>query len=202
MHKEFEFLKSFFTNNGYPSSIVYSVIKSFLNNKIVQSESTSLNLNTDEKTKLYFVFPYFGQQSEKMSNELSAIFNKYFPDFDIKLVLINRYTIGNFFKYKDNIPKGVRSSLIYEFCCARCASRYVGSTCRNLYMRVAEHCGRSFRTGAILTSPPQSAVRSHAEQCDSTIDLANFKIIDQTQNFIDLRILESLHIFKSKPPPQ
>ena len=32
------------------------------------------------------------------------------------------------------------------------------------------------------------------------MDASNFKIIDQNQNFTDLRILESLYIFKKNPP--
>ena len=67
-------------------------------------------------------------------------------------------------------------------------------------MRVAEHSGVSFRTQATLTSPPFSAIREHAQQCESPITFDNFKILDQNRFYTDLRILESLYIYKLKPP--
>ena len=72
-------------------------------------------------------------------------------------------------------------------------------TSRNLFVRVAEHAGRSYRTGRILTVPPHSVVREHAERCHVPIRIANFKVLDSSSCSSDLRILESLHIHKRKP---
>ena len=41
-------------------------------------------------------------------------------------------------------------------------SEYVGSTIRTLHTRVAEHAGRSFRTGSRLTDPPHYNIRQHS----------------------------------------
>ena len=91
------------------------------------------------------------------------------------------------------------ASLVYEFSCAQCASEYVGSTTRTLHTKVTEHAGRSFRTGSILSVPPHSMVRTHSESCEVPVTLDYFCIIGSTSSAIDLRILESLHIFKLKP---
>ena len=91
------------------------------------------------------------------------------------------------------------ASLVYKFSCARCASEYVGSTTRTLHTRVAEHDGRSFRTGSILSVPPHSMVRPHSESCGALATLDDFHIIGSTSSAIDLRILGSLYIFKLKP---
>ena len=90
-------------------------------------------------------------------------------------------------------------SLVYKFCCARCASEYIGSTTRTVHTRVAEHAGRSFRTGSILSVSPHSMVRTHSESCGVPVTLDDFYIISSTSSAIDLRILESMHIFKLKP---
>ena len=110
-----------------------------------------------------------------------------------------------FFKYKDKLPAGMRSSLVYKFSYAQCASTYIGSTGRMLRTRVAEHAGKSYRTGVrfgrpLLGSagPPQSAVREHAEGCDVSMVLDNFSILNSTSSLLDLRILESLCIFRHK----
>ena len=91
------------------------------------------------------------------------------------------------------------SSVIYHFSCGQCPSDYVSMTSRNLYMRIAEHAGRSYRSNRNLASPPHSSIRDHTEQCNVPITLDNFKILDYSSNSSDLRILESLHIFKTKP---
>ena len=50
-----------------------------------------------------------------------------------------------------------------------------------------------------LTSPPHSAVRDHSELCSTNVDINNIKVLATTSNEINLKILESLHIFKSRP---
>ena len=193
MHMEFEFLKRFFKSNGYPSYIIDRSIRQLLDNREKQST------NCDPVSFLSFKFPYFGNQSEKMKKELYSSLNKYFPELKINLVFVNDFKIGSFFRFKDTLPKSVRSGLIYEFSCAQCASRYVGSTNRNLYMRAAEHAGKSFRTQAILSQPPSSAIRPHSQACNSEISIDQFKILDFNSDFTDLRILESLYIYNTKP---
>ena len=51
----------------------------------------------------------------------------------------------------------------------------------------------------LLTSPPYSSIREHASACDSPVSLDNFSILGSCKNVLDLRILESLYIFKLKP---
>ena len=94
----------------------------------------------------------------------------------------------------------LKSSIVYEFSCARCASgTYVGSTTRTTHMRISEHRGRSFRTGKLLSNPGHSAIRDHALKCCKTIAEADFKIIGQEGGQTNLRILESILIHQRKP---
>ena len=153
----------------------------------------------DEKQKLYFTIPYFGSQSEELRTDISKLMHKYFSNISFQIILCNPYKLGNFFSYKDKISKGMRSTLVYKYCCAHCASEYVGSTSRTLAIRVAEHAGRSFRTNRILTNPPNSNIYEHASKCNSPITLENFSILNSCNNISDLHILESLYIYKLKP---
>ena len=194
MDREFEFLKVFFKNNGYPLLLINRLIRKFLNKKFDKNPVPEVETN-----KIYSILPYFGPQSFKLRKDLAIVFEKYIPNYDLKLVFVNRFTIGSYFNYKDKIPKSLRASLVYQFSCERCSSRYVGSTCRNLYQRVAEHSGLSFRTNQPLSTPPQSAIRNHSEICSPNVSLQNFKILSSHSNFLDLRILESLHIHRLKP---
>ena len=85
----------------------------------------------------------------------------------------------------------MQSSLVYNYRCVRCTSEYVGST-------VAEHCGRSSRTGYLLSSPLHSSIHNHANICAATISLDNCKVIGTSTNIGDLKILENSQIFKRK----
>ena len=76
---------------------------------------------------------------------------------------------------------------------------WVRPTVTYSYMRVAEHSGVSFRTQVPLTSPPFSAIREHSDQCGAPVSSHDFKILDKNRFYTDLRILESLYIYKLKP---
>ena len=83
-----------------------------------------------------FSLPYFGRQSEQLRDELLLLLNSLYPPFDFKIVLVNSFKIGILFQYKVKLPAGMRSSLVYEFSCAHCASQYIVSTMRALCSRV------------------------------------------------------------------
>ena len=76
---------------------------------------------------------------------------------------------------------------------------HIGSTYVRLYSRVCQHQGKSHRTGERLTSPVASSIRDHSLECDTPYTIDDFKIIDQKRSNFNLRILESLYIFKKKP---
>ena len=194
LHDEFTFLTSFFRRNGYCTYFVEKYIKRFLDRKF-----DSACVPSPIKPDLFISLPYFGPQSLKMKDELLSLFKKFIPGKTISFILCNRSNIGSLFNYKDKLPYHMLSSVVYKFCCSQCESGYVGMTSRNLYMRISEHMGKSFRTGMYLSHPPHSAVRDHSASCDSQILCSNFKILASASCPLDLKILESLHIAKSKP---
>ena len=194
LHAELEFLKTYFFNNGFPLSFIDSCIRKFLYNIRHVPNAVA----TVEKRKIFLSFQYFGVQSDKLKHELETLLYKYFCHLDCKIILVNSFTIGSLFRFKDSLPKSLRSNIVYKFSCEQCSSEYVGSTTRTLNVRTCEHVGKSFRTGIPLTTPSNSSIRSHAEICSGDISLDNFSIIGSA-NGLDLKILESLHIFKLKP---
>ena len=194
LHAEFEYLRNIFSLNGFPTNLVFTQIKKFMSKRY-----NEVTPEHDSRDVVYCSLPYFGHASETMSRELKLLFSKYFANVNLRVILVNNFKIGSFFRYKDTLPMHMRASLVYKYSCARCASAYVGMTSRNLYSRVAEHRGRSCRTGHLLSRPPHSAVRAHAEQCDVPISDSDFKVLASSSGVSDLRILESLYIFKQKP---
>ena len=66
-------------------------------------------------------------------------------------------------------------------------------------MRVSEHQGKSFRTGIDLCKRANSPIFDHKFNCNTKVDLSEFKILDHASSDFKLRILESLYIHKEKP---
>ena len=196
LNKELSYLVGYFSENGYPKTSIYrEIIK-----MVRKTAHPNPAFYTCEQKKLYASLPYFGPQAEKLKNELTAIIAQFFPQLDFKIALTNRSTISTFFQFKDELPMDLRSRIVYSYSCAQCASgTYIGSTMRSAYVRIAEHRGRSFRTGKLLVSPPHSAIRDHAIRHKHTIQDSCFKILDQDPVETSLRILESLYIGKQKP---
>ena len=152
------------------------------------------------KIKKYFVLSYFGAESEKLKREITDLLSKFYSFMNPKIVLVNSLSIGSFFRYKDRLPKCCQSSVVYKFSCASCGASYVGSTSRNLHSRIQQHLGKSVRTGRFLVKPDPSPIREHSLACDTLVNQEDFSVLGKTSSPLDLRILESLHIYKENPP--
>jgi len=195
LHNELEFLKTFFVENGFQKSLVESLISRFLDNKFSPVPPTLLA----KKKPLYRVLPYFGHLSVQMKIELSNLISEYFPQIDPHIILVNKFKVESFFKFKDALPNALRSGIVYKYCCAKCASVYYGSSIRTLHTRAAEHKGISPRTGRPLVRPQLSSIRDHALSCNSDINLNDFSIVASVRNEIPLRITESILILQNSP---
>ena len=195
LNKEFSFLVDFFFNNGFPKYVVYKEINKFI--KRIQHPTPTVP--TVEKRKVYASIGYYGKISESLKAEINKLIETVYPQVDFRLCLVNGFTINSMFSFKDSLPIELRSSIIYKYSCAHCASgTYVGSTMRAAYMRFAEHEGISFCTGLPLNHPKHSSIREHTARC-GPFDQSKFAIIGQEKSEVHLRILESLFIQQEKP---
>lgn len=74
------------------------------------------------------------------------------------------------------IPKLLCSGNVYLFKCSDCGIRYVGSSIRNMKVRIYEHKGFSFRTNRVLSNPVFSEIREHSNDYDHVVKGDNFRI--------------------------
>ena len=72
-------------------------------------------------------------------------------------------------------------------------------TARTLGTRVDRTRRGQLPKAARLTQPPHSAIRDHRDSCGTPFDTSNFKILANASCTFDLKILESLYIYKTKP---
>ena len=194
-HYELDKLRNYFDVNSYPKDLVEKHIKRFIANKFA-------NANTSEtvpKEIKYITLPFLGHFSYQLRNNLSNLLKKHVPDVNFRFIFVNRNTIGSLFKTKDPIPVPLCSNVVYSFTCPDCMSRYVGSTSRNLKIRIAEHKGVSYRTNSLITKPSFSMIREHSVKHNHEIREQDFSIKYRAKCTLDLRIAESLAIMKEKP---
>ena len=191
------FLKSFFNNNGFNDTIFFRYVRNFLNRKFTHQ----VTISGPKKQTLYLSFPYISFEMNKvLQKELLAIFKKYLPQIDLKLAIYNNYKIKSFFRCKEQLPINLCSSIVYLFSCPNCSLGYIGSSMKNLCLRVDQHKGVSTRTEQPLVRPPQSSVREHCHNtCHCNFNIKNFKIIAKASFEQELRITESILIKLKRP---
>ena len=63
LHMEFNFLRNFFSNNGYPRSMIDKLIKKFLDTRYSRRNTLTEDASIHD---FYVSSPYFCHQSEKM----------------------------------------------------------------------------------------------------------------------------------------
>ena len=193
-HSEVTFLKQFFNNNGFNPQLFDKITNRFLNNHFQPKPP----IHTVKKQEIYVKIPYLGYLTKKIQSSLSKNLCKFYPQVDFKFIPTNDFRIASLFRFKDQLPTDLRSSIVYIFKCPSCQARYIGSTNRTFKVRVDEHIGQSSRTGLPCRTPSHSAVREHAEVCNSPVCKSSFEIL-ATCNSLDIRILESLYIKSMNP---
>ena len=194
-HKEIVFLTKYFSSNGFPVNMVYELTREFLSS-IFQPKPMITTVPKDIK---YIYIPYIGNNSLRLRNHLNRLLHKHFPSIEFRYVLTNPFKISSLFRYKDRLPWVLRSNVVYLYKCPSCGMEYVGSTTRQLFMRICEHSGSSFRTGLPLSGPIHSRIFNHSLSCNIKPTSQQFKILSSTKDPQLLRILESLYIHKLKP---
>ena len=175
----------------------YKFVRKFLNNKY----STKEKKFGPEKQVIFVRFPFISKQiNHLLDSELKRTLSRYLPQIDLKLAIYNNYKLKSFFTVKEKLPASLSSSTVYLFSCSKCSLEYVGSTIKNLTLRVDEHRGISSRTGLHLVRPLNSSIRNHSvNTCDTNIKLEDFKILTKAINLEELRIYESIIIKMKKP---
>ena len=114
------------------------------------------------------------------------------PRFMSQQPVFSFFKIGNMFRVKDPIPRGLRSRVVYKFACAGCNACHVGETTRHFSTRVREH----------LFSDKTSHVFKHlqnSEHCRTLCSVDCFHSLDHASTSFELKIKEAIHIQRGQP---
>ncbi len=198
-HDEVLKLKSILRKNGYPLSLIDSVVSKFLN-KLYRPPTDSIT--TVPCKPVLIVIPFLGASSIHVRNRIQILCKRLLPQVSCRVVLKPSVRLTNFFLYKDGIPAALKSLVVYNFTCASCSSSYIGQTKRHIKTRVCEHAGISDRTGIEVKNPKDSAVFCHYPLTTGVCDRATmeeFRILCSASNSLELQVKESILISRNKP---
>ena len=98
--------------------------------------------------------------SSNLKRKLQTSIRNSLPQCNIKVILKSTNHLSSLFRFKDVIPKELRSHLVYKFSCSSCNATYYGKRERHLNVRSGEHIGLSPLTGNRVACKP-SAMADH-----------------------------------------
>ena len=194
--KELSYIRKFLFNNGFPIKFTNTWFGKTLNNLINPSKIKSA---TVKRKCITLNMPFLGTHSFSIKKKLTKLIEEFYPQVSLNIVFSSTNCIRNLFKFKDNIPDDLRSSIIYLYKCDCCSASYIGKCERHFATRRAEHYGRSVRTGCLLTKPLHSAIRDHSHTKDHPMRKENFSVLAGASGKLELAVMEALFQFKYKP---
>ena len=162
-HTELILLKKIFRKNGYPENVIDKCFKKFLDNIHLVKEKVP----TVERKRLLLVLPYLGVISLQTRTKLQQAIKGVLNCCKLEIAFKCQTKLSNSFRFKDPIPKDLRSGVVYKFQCGLCNESYYGECIRYLDIRSGEHIGLSPLTGKKVRPIKNSAVRDHLLHCNN-----------------------------------
>ena len=101
-----------------------------------------------------------------------------FNGYRLQTVFKNKARLGNYFHFKDRIPKDLTSRVIFKFQCGLCNESYYGGCVRHLNVRIGEHIGISTLTKKQV-NPKCKSVADHLLFCNHSASCGNFSILNR-----------------------
>ena len=191
LHKEIQTITKILTSNNFPKPIVEKHIGNRLS---AMREVEHPPLPTVNKAVVYIPLYYLGPHSLKVKKTLNELLTKFYPQINARIIFKTKRKIANLFQYKDSIEDVLKSLIVYLYVCPFCEKRYVGSSSRQLLIRIREHQGISYRTNRPYSNPSYSAIREHSDECHGpfTISQSGFSIVKTVNDVNELLTAEAI----------
>ena len=201
IHEEIKKIKKILIKNKYPLNFIDCCVEKFLNKCFVKKSPDKVETE-DSKEDFVITLPFLGNESNIVKKKITRLFSELYPIAKIKIVFKVGVKIGNFFKFKDSIPTHIRSLIVYKFKCSSCNATYIGKTKRHHKVRMCEHLGISYKTGAPtkFNIKTTTAIRDHINTSGHVNNFENFELLSFGKNDFECLVKESILIKKNTPP--
>lgn len=135
LHKELDTIRKIADNNGFPISYINSIIKK---RELMYIRSQIFPNIVDDKLKVFYSIPYFGQISYYIKKKLEK--------FGINIAFKPCRNVGNImFNVKDKTDNSEKCG-VYRIDCSDCNGSYIGQTGRTFSIRYKEHTTRNLNS--------------------------------------------------------
>ena len=194
-HSEVEQLPQIFKCNNYPVALIDQCVKTYLNKIYVPKRI----LITVAKKDILIVLPFLGQFSLNLRSILYNCFNKTLHQCNIEIIFQSKNRLSSLFRFKDSIPKELRSHIVCKFLCSNCNITFYGETERHLNVRSGEHLSLSDLTGKRVNNNKKLAIKDHCLFLNYVSWFEDFSILTYESNPFKLLIKEALLVSREKP---
>lgn len=185
---ECEILRTTFAQLHYPTRLVDSTIKAFINNQTLDKNDSVPKESPTEKPVIISISFKDQKSADMLKKQLQSLGRKI--SVPLKPVFKSR-KIGDLLKSSEEKPKIVNEQcVVYQFKCGSCDMDYVGYTNRHLHQRVAEH-------SSLNSSIGKHMLYAHGISKPNLIN--NFSVIKKCRSKFDCLINEMLVIQELKP---
>ena len=99
--------------------------------------------------------------SLKTRNRLNRCIRNQLPFYSLRIVLQLKACLSSLFKFKNSIPKHLRSHFIHKFSSSCCKATYYGITEKNLFVWASEHLRITPLTQKWVKNLKKSAITEH-----------------------------------------
>ena len=195
LHNEIVYLKEIFKRSKYPNGFVDLCIKKFFYKLYI----TKKIYQTVEKKQLLITLPFLGHLSFETRNRLNSCIRNQLHSCSLRIAFQSKIRLSSLFKFKESIPKYLRSHLTYKFSCSCCNATYYGETERLLFVRASEHLGITPLTQKRVKNPKKSAIMDHILLEVHNATYHDFSILISENNQFKLLLKVSLLIKRDKP---
>ena len=161
---EIEKFKYILAKNDFPSDIVNTTIRLFLEQKARQAEPKK----EEKEVKRFLKLPYVSKECEGFAYKMKQLMNEHFPHVEFNVAFETPMTIGKMFPFKDKNKKVLdQVNVVYNLQCS-CGDEYVGKCDRILYHRLNEHKNTKSRpSNFIMTSTRRTLTKSKRSSSES-----------------------------------
>ena len=101
---------------------------------------------TTQKKEINISLKYLGKISLLAKKQLKNNFRNCCKDIKPNIVFKASIRLCSAFRFKDQLPKYIKSKVLYKNKCDICNNVYIGKTKRHLIVRQYQHLGKSIAT--------------------------------------------------------
>ena len=194
---EIEFIRSTLSKNGYPLSVLDSVVHDVLN-KFDRAKRCTVN-----KCPVYLRLSYIGSRDEKFAKCITTTVGKCY--FSAAVRVIFQTCTAFVSTRKDVLPPHHINSVIYKYTCS-CGSDYIGRTSDQLDLCIRQHLpthvlNLELKRGQ-LSNTSGSSLADHMinrRECVADFNVDRFSILSRSYSSYHLKVLETLYVRSLQP---